>query len=170
MGQWVYGMEKTASRKRTYCAPQTPPGEDVVKVLSMYKESKRELNQENSLEYISAVLAAGMLLDMKGTDGKPLNMATLIRTIKTKVNRLTGGNVTKNDIAMAKLVSSYIALSLKLEGPDEIIDMWDKLRKEVVLSDDLDFIIALMISGRCHGLETPEKLEEVEAILKKLMK
>jgi hypothetical protein len=142
--------------------------DDVDRVLSMYKDIKKELDNENNLDYLAAVLAAGMLLDMKGDDEKPMNLATLIRTIKSRVTKLTGGKVEKNDISMAKLVSSYVALSPKLESPDEIINMWDKLRKEVVLSDDLDFVIALMISGRFHGLETPEKLEEVEAVLKKL--
>ena len=142
--------------------------DEVGKVLSMYKNIKKELDNENNLDYLAAVLAAGMLLDMKGEDEKPMNLATLIRTIKARLNKLTDGKISKNDISMAKLVSSYIALSPKLESPEEIVDMWDKLRKEVELSDDLDFVIALMISGRVHGLETPEKLKEVEEVLKRL--
>jgi hypothetical protein len=151
------------------CDSEGENDDEVTKVLSMYRNIKSELDNENNLDYLAAVLAAGMLLDMKGEDEKPMNLSTLIRAIKSRVMKLTDGKVTKNDLSMAKLVSSYIALSPKLESPDEIINMWDKLRKEVVLTDDLDFVIALMISGRCHGLETPEKLEEVESILKKLM-
>lgn len=143
--------------------------DDMTKVLSMYRDVKAQLDHENNLEYLSAVLAAGMLLDMKGDEEKPMNLATLIRSIKNRVMKLTGGTVTKNDISVAKLVSSYIAVSPKLEGPDEIVNLWDKLRKEVTLGDDLDFIVALMISGRAHGFDTPEKRGEVEKVLKKLM-
>jgi hypothetical protein len=147
-----------------------PELDDVTKVLSMYKDIKAELKQESKLDYIAAILAAGMLLDLKGGDEEPINLATMIRVIKAKVSSLSDGIITPNDISMAKLVSSYVALSPKLEEPEEIIDIWDKLRKEVELSDDLDFIMALLISSRTHGLQTPEGMDEVEAVLKKLMK
>jgi hypothetical protein len=144
--------------------------DDVTKVLSMYKNIKNELKTESKLDYIAAILAAGMLLDLKGGDEEPLNLATMIRVIKAKVSELSDGIITPNDISMAKLVSSYVALSPKLEKPEEIIDIWDKLRKEVELSDDLDFVMALLISSRTHGVTTPDGMEEVEDILKKLMK
>ena len=143
--------------------------DEVSRVLSMYRDVKKELDQENNLDYVAAVLAAGMLLDMKGDDEKPMNLSTLIRTIKSKLSTMTDGKVTKNDISMAKLVSSYVALSPKLEGPEEILDIWNKLRKEITLTDDLDFVYALMISSRAHGLEDSGKFAEVEAVLKRLM-
>jgi len=144
-------------------------GDEVTKVLSMYKNIKSQLDQESHLDYIAAVLASGMLLDLKGEEEKPVNLATLVRRLKARVSKLSDGEVTRNDISVAKLVASYIALSPKLEEPEEVVRMWDLLRKEIKLEDDLDFIVALLISSRIHGLDTPDKLTEVENVLKMLM-
>jgi hypothetical protein len=57
-------------------------------------------------------------------------------------------NTEKNDEISAFLTSTFISHTYEVESTQSIVGLWDKIRKTVKVNEDLDFISAMLASGR----------------------
>lgn len=57
-------------------------------------------------------------------------------------------DTSKTDVISAFLTTTFISHTYEVESTQAIVDLWDNLRKNVNLKEDLDYISAMLATGR----------------------
>jgi hypothetical protein len=127
-------------------------------IVTLWDEFRNSLDLKDDLDYISAMLATGRVMDY-GYEIKDLSM---INTIIIDINKdIAARNFTSTDLqkelVSALIASASISRSDKVESIREIVNLWSIVKENISLTDDLDYIAGVLTIGRIMELKIQTK-------------
>ena len=158
---------------------------------NLYREVSNTLTIKDEVDYISAILATGRVLDLKIENG------ALIEGINNLVNRFRDSVTTAltspiigtkdregaekliktyvvndNDIASALLTTSYVFLTHEIETIKKITELWSIIRNTQIVQHKLDYLAAILATGKIRDLKSkvnvPIEIKQIILDLKRI--
>lgn len=145
---------------------------------------------ETEIDYLSALLVTGRILDTKTkrrnlieeiTNFIPLLKTSVIEVLTAPVigsNDKNGAEklikaykVNDNDLAAALITTSYVYITQEIESVKKIAELWGIIRDEDLVQHKLDYLAAILGSGRIRDLKAKvDVIKEIRQITKDLKK
>lgn len=127
-------------------------------IVSLWDHLRNNLELDGDLDYVSAMLSTGRIMDY-GFEIKDLN---IVHTIITDINKDIAGRKIQSldlqkELVSALIASASISRSDKVESIREIVNLWTIVRQNITLTDDLDYIAGVLTIGRIMELKIQSK-------------
>lgn len=159
---------------------------------NLYHELLDKIEIRDEVDYLAAILTIGRILDMKTKDDTFMAdiekfIVTFREAITDKLTAPIIGNedklgaeqlidvykVTNNDFASALLTTSYVFLTHEIETVIKSVELWDVIRDENIVQHKLDYIAAILATGRIRDLKSkvnvPIEIKQIAQNLKNVM-
>lgn len=128
--------------------------ESTSSIVTLWDNLRKEINLANDIDYISAILATGRIMDYRYEIQDP----NIVNTIISDINKnMEGRTITRVDF-QRELVSAFItAASIsrteEVEHIREIVNLWAIVTEKLPLNDELDLIAGILSIGRIMELK-----------------
>jgi hypothetical protein len=140
--------------------------ESTKEVIELWLEIRDKKLVEDNNGYLTALLACSRLNDLKKIidNGSGLNVIlenfkTLLPSVKPDIR------VSKIDLASAHLTSALISQSPEIESNTKVLEIWDKIKNELIIdNDDLNITASILSSGLILNRTTKLDLEDIRII------
>jgi hypothetical protein len=136
-------------------------------IVEIWNNFKNNIKVKNNLEFVSAFLALGRMMDIKSEVKEPRFVSMLnelINTILTDLkNRGHTDKLPDSSISSAMITSACISRTEQIETINEIINQWEKVDKNFVIKNDSDKIAVILTIGRIN--EYKYSIENIEQIV-----
>jgi hypothetical protein len=159
-------------------------------LVDLYRNLCENITIETEIDYLSALLVTGRILDTKTkrrnlieeiTNFIPLLKTSVIEVLTAPVigsNDKSGAEklieaykVNDNDLAAALLTTSYVYITQEIESVKKIAELWGIIRDEDLVQHKLDYLAAILASGRIRDLKAKvDVIKEIRQITKDLKK
>jgi hypothetical protein len=149
-------------------------------IIDLWDELRKKIRVESRLDYLVLILTQGRLMDLKESEKDYIKLVQenisnirreLIVALTYPILGVKNGSqiladsyiVRLNDIASAMLAAAFTRLSVRVESAKEILDIWSKIREMNLVTDNNDYLIALLGTSRIidlrKELEHPDRLK-----------
>ncbi len=128
--------------------------ESTSSIVSLWDNIRNNITLQDDMDYISAILATGRIMDYRYEIKDP----DIVNTIISDINKnLSGRTITRADF-QRELVSAFItAASIsrteEVEHIREIVNLWTIVTEKLPLNDELDLIAGILSIGRIMELK-----------------
>jgi hypothetical protein len=158
-------------------------------LVDVYKNIGENILIRTDIDFLSAILATGRILDTKTlrrdlieeiTTFIPLLEKSVTEVITLPVigddaagaKKLIGAyKVNENDLASALLTTSYVYITKEIESVKKITELWELIRNENVVQNKLDYLAAILATGRIRDLKGKVNvINEIRQITRDLKK
>ena len=159
-------------------------------LVDIYNNICENIKIDTEIDYLSALLVTGRILDTKTkrrnlieeiTNFIPLLKNAIIEILTAPVigsddkdgaaKLVSAYTVNDNDLAAALLTTSYVYITQEIESVKKITELWGIIRNEDLVQHKLDYLAAILASGRIRDLKaTVDVLKEIRQITKDLKK
>ncbi|UCF07654.1 MAG: hypothetical protein JSW28_08415 [Thermoplasmata archaeon] len=118
-------------------------------IATLWNDIRKIVNVKEDLDFIAALLTTGSIMDF-GIDIPDLN---IVNTAIFDINRnMVGRNIESKDLqkelVFALVASAIVSRSEEVEKTKEIVNLWVQIKDGLAISDDLDVIAAILVTGR----------------------
>ncbi len=127
--------------------------EPVNAIVDRWKEINEKIKIQNGMDVVSGILTTGRLMEDKYRITNIEQIYDLFNLIKDSIKRTIGGReITQKDIAAAFLTNANVEISPKVEKIQNIIEMWKKFERVLLIKDDIDYTVTLLTYGRVKDI------------------
>lgn len=122
-------------------------------IIDFWLELSSKLKLEDDVDKIAGILTTGRLLEEKYKINDMDQILDLFNIIKNALSNLVGGRqLSQKDVAAAFLTNANVEISPNVEKIQNIIDMWSKFGKKLLIKDDIDYTVTLLTYGRIRDI------------------
>ncbi|UCE73409.1 MAG: hypothetical protein JSV56_10315 [Methanomassiliicoccales archaeon] len=133
-------------------------------IVSIWNDLRKIVNVKEDTDFIATLLTTGSIMDF-GIEIPDLN---IVNTAIFDINRnMVMRNIESKDLQkeliFALVAAAIISRSEEAEKTKEIVSLWIRRKDTLVISDDLDVIAAILVTGRIMELKiTAEGYETLQ--------
>ncbi|UCG70254.1 MAG: hypothetical protein JSV09_04355 [Thermoplasmata archaeon] len=128
--------------------------ESTQSIVDLWNKLRKNIKLKDELDYISAVLATGRIMDLGFEVDDPKVLNTIITDINTNiVNRKIESTDLQKELVCAFITAASIARSEEVESIRDIVDLWIQIKEGIIIKDDLDVVAAILTTGRIMELK-----------------
>jgi hypothetical protein len=128
--------------------------ESTQSIVELWNKLRRNIKLKDELDYISAVLSTGRIMDLGFEVEDPKVLNTIITDINTNlVNRKVESIDLQKELVSAFITAASISRSEEVESVRDIVDFWIQIKEGIIIKDDLDIICAILATGRLMELK-----------------
>jgi hypothetical protein len=126
-------------------------------IATLWNDLRKLVNAKEDLDFIAAMLTTGSIMDF-GIEIKDLNIVnTAIFAINRNiVNRNIESKDLQKELVFALVAAAIVSRSEEVEKTKEIVNLWVRIKDGMAVSDDLDMIAAILVTGRIMELKGGE--------------
>jgi hypothetical protein len=123
-------------------------------IVQLWDKIRNNVTLKEDLDFVSAVLATGRIMDYKIEIEDLDVLKTIITDIHTNIisRKIESQNLQKELLA-ALITSASISRSEKVENIRDIVDLWVEIKDGLEIKDDFDVIAAILTTGRIVELK-----------------
>lgn len=123
-------------------------------IVDLWDNLRKNVKLKEDLDYISAMLASGRVRDYRFEIDNMNFLQTIINDINTNIqSRKIESADLQRELMFAHITAVSISRSEKVENIREIVDLWMQIKEGIEINDDLDFIAAILTTGRIMELK-----------------
>ncbi len=127
--------------------------ETINSIIDQWEKINNELNLKDGIDLIAAILTTGRIKEEKYQINNIGQILDVYRLIGDMLRKLVGDRtITQKDIAAAFLTNASIEISPKVEKIQNIIELWQKLEKQLIIRDEVDYTVTLLTYGRVRDI------------------
>jgi hypothetical protein len=128
--------------------------ESTQSIVLFWDNLRKNIKLKDDLDYVSAVLATGRIMDYGFEVKDPNIINTIITDIHTNIKgkKIESEDLQK-ELVSALITSASISRSEQVESIRDIVDLWVQIKDGIVIRDDLDLIAAILTTGRIMELK-----------------
>jgi hypothetical protein len=121
-------------------------------IVDLWDNIRQKVPIENKLDFISALLATGRIMDLKKEVGDEKFIATISELIKTiskdLQKRELGIEFNDGHFIIALITSAFISRTNEIETTNAIVEKFVHLVEKLKINDDIDKIASILTMGR----------------------
>jgi hypothetical protein len=123
-------------------------------IAKIWNELRNIVNVKEDTDFIATLLTTGSIMDF-GIEIPDLNICnTAIFDInRNMVMRNIESKDLQKELVLALVASAVISRSEEVEKTKEIVNLWVSIKDTLAISDDLDVIAAILVTGRIMELK-----------------
>jgi hypothetical protein len=135
------------------CISRSEKIETVNEIISQWEEMSEKIDIKDDLDKLSGILTIGRINEYKYDINNIEQILDVHKRIRDFLEESLGSRaVDQNDIAAAFLTTGYLEITPKVERIQDIVKLWEELKKDSTISDQLDYVTALLTYGRIRDL------------------
>jgi hypothetical protein len=128
--------------------------ESTQSIVGLWDNIRRTVKVNENLDYISAMLASGRVMDYRFEIDDLNILNRIISDINTNIKsrKIESADLQK-ELVFALITSASISRSEKVENIRDIVDLWVEVKEGVEIRDDIDLIASVLTTGRVMELK-----------------
>jgi hypothetical protein len=143
-------------------------------IVNLWDNFRKKIKLNNNLDYVSALLALGRMLDVKKEIGEERYIQELDEVRASIIEELTKrdhtSNLTPLSFVSALITSACISRTEEIETVNEIVNQWENVNKSFKIQNDIDILAGILTIGRIneykYSMRNIEQIVEVHEKLK----
>ena len=142
-------------------------------IVDIWDNIRGKIKVSNNLEYVSAILALGRMMDLKNEleEKRYVEMyneliATFLEDLKKRGHAV---DLHKSNLITAMVTSACISRTEQIETINEIVNQWEEITSKFEIKDDLDKLSTILTIGRINEYKySIDNINQILIIHKKL--
>jgi len=134
-------------------------------IIQLWHDIRSNIQIKDDIDYVAVILSLGRIVDLQSDQINVTELQALVNSFRGKMEEVGITQPTLTDQGAAYLTMSCISHSTEVESTSSVLTLWDELRSQVSIRDNLDLASAVLATGRIMDLradvKSPDALTEI---------
>lgn len=128
--------------------------ESIRNIVDVWLQIKDGIVIKDDMDLIAAILTTGRIMELKIRAGGLDFINSIFLNIRKELDQYaTEITITQEEIAAAFITSAYIEISKKVEKIRDIVTTWLRIRDQISLEDNWDYIASILSTGKIKDMD-----------------